>query len=159
MFLLLLHKQLTKLLFSVFSTETFIKQSFSSMTQAHLDFQNMTPHITQEPIDLQYQLEMHTTDLITKPLSNDSPVIFLDTNDLPNISSHDEMEHQPIPSKNNAPSDHDKSPETTPPTKKKYETMKDPAFSSSPVYPPIIPTKPQLFTNREDYLAPILSTS
>ena len=36
------------------------------MTQAQLDFQNLTPLITQEQIDLQNQLEMHTTDLITK---------------------------------------------------------------------------------------------
>ena len=37
--------------------------------------------------------------------------------------------------------------------------MKDPAFFSSPVYPPIIPTKPQLSTNRNEYLTPILSTN
>ena len=52
------------------------------MTQAQLDFQNLTPLITQEQIDLQHQLEMHTTGLITKPLSNDSPVLFLDTKDI-----------------------------------------------------------------------------
>ena len=51
------------------------------MTQAQLDFQNMTSHITQEQIDLQNQLKMHTTDLMTKPLSNDSRVLFLDTKD------------------------------------------------------------------------------
>ena len=98
--------------------------------------------MTQEQIDLQNQLEIHTTDLITKPLSNDSPVLFLDTKDLPTISSNDQMEHQPISSKNKTPSDHDNSPETPPPTKKKIETTKAPAFLSSPVYPPIIPTKP-----------------
>ena len=95
---------------------------------------------------------MHTTDLITKPLSNDSPVLFLDTKDLPTISSNEQMEHQPISSKNKidhqpissknkTPSDHN-SPETPPPTRKKYEIMKDPAFLSSPVYPPIRPKKP-----------------
>ena len=47
------------------------------MTQAQLDFHNMTSHITQEQIDLQNQLEMDATDHITKPLSNDSPVLFL----------------------------------------------------------------------------------
>ena len=52
-----------------------------------------------------------------------------------------------------------KCPETPPPTKKKYEIMKDPAFLSSPVYPPIIPTKPQLSTSRDDYRTPILSTN
>ena len=49
------------------------------MTQAQLDFHNMTSQVTQEQIDLQNQLEMHTADIITKPLSNDSPVLFLDT--------------------------------------------------------------------------------
>ena len=103
------------------------------MTQTQLDFHNMTPHITQEQIDLQNQLEMRTTDLMTNPLSNDSPVLILDTKDLPNISAHDQMDHQPILSKNKTPSDHDKSPETLPPNKKKHEIMKDPAFFSSPV--------------------------
>ena len=74
------------------------------------------------------------------------------------ISSKNKVEHQPISSKNKTPSDHN-SPETPPPTKKKYEIMKDPAFLSSPVYPPIIPTKPQLLTNRDEYLTPILSTN
>ena len=69
------------------------------------------------------------------------------------------MEHQIIPSKYKTPSDHDQSPDTPPPTKKKYEIMKDPAFLSSPIYPPILPTKPQLSTNRDDYLVPILSTN
>ena len=32
--------------------------------------------------------------------------------------------------------------------------MKDPAFLSSPVYPPILPSKPSLSTNRDDYLVP-----
>ena len=129
------------------------------MTQAQLDFHNMTSHKTQEQIDLQNKLEMHTTDLITKPLSNDSPVLFLDPTDIPNVSSHDQMEHQPTPSKNKTPSDHGQSPETPTPPKKKYETMKDPAFLFSPVYPPLIPSKPQLPTNRDDYFTPIHSTS
>ena len=81
------------------------------MTQAQLDFHSLTPHITQEQIDLQNQLEMHTTDLITKPLSYDSPVLFLDTKNLPTISSNDQMEHQPLSSKNKTPSDHNNSPE------------------------------------------------
>ena len=68
------------------------------------------------------------------------------------------MEHQPIPSKNKTPSDHDKSPEFHQ-QRKKYEIMKDPAFLLLPVYPPKIPTKPQLSTNRDEYLTPILSTS
>ena len=51
------------------------------MTQAQLDFHNMTFQVTQEQIDLQNHLEMHTADLAAKPLSNDSPVLFLDTNE------------------------------------------------------------------------------
>ena len=69
------------------------------MTQAQLDFHNMTSQITQEQIDLQNQLEMHTADLITKPLSNDSPVLFLDTKDTSDDPPPDAMEHQNIPSK------------------------------------------------------------
>ena len=69
------------------------------------------------------------------------------------------MEHQHIASKNKTSSDHDQSPETPPPTKMKCEIMEGPAFLSSPVYPPILPIKPQLSTNRDDYLTPVLSTS
>ena len=141
------------------------------MTQAQLDFQNLTPLIAQEQIDLQNQLEMHTTDLITKPFSNDSPVLFLDTKDLPTIPSNDQMEHQPISSKNKiehqpissknrTPSDHN-SPETPPPTKKKYEKNERPCIffiTGISLYPPLIPTKPQLSTKRDEYPTPILST-
>ena len=111
------------------------------MTQAQLDFHSMTSQVTQEQIDLQNQLEMHTADLITKPLSNDSPVLFLDTKQSDDPIP-DPMEHQNIPIKNKTPSDHDQSPDTPPPTKKEYEIMKVPAFLSSPIYPPVIPTKP-----------------
>ena len=61
------------------------------MTQAQLDFYNMTSQIIQEQIDLQNQLEMHTTDLITKPLSNDSPVLFLDNKETPDNPLTDQM--------------------------------------------------------------------
>ena len=37
--------------------------------------------------------------------------------------------------------------------------MKDPAFLSSPAYPPLIPTKPQLSATRDNYLVARLSTS
>ena len=62
------------------------------MTQ--LDFHNMTSQVTQEQIDLQNQLEMHTADLITKPLSNYSPVLFLDTKETSDDPIPDQMEHQ-----------------------------------------------------------------
>ena len=87
---------------------------------------------------------MHTADLVTKPFSNDSPVLFLDNKEKSDNPLTDQIEHQNIPSmehqnipKNKTPSDHDQSPETPPPMKKKYEIMKDPAFLSSPNYPPI----------------------
>ena len=110
-----------------------------NMTQAQLDFQTMTSQITQDQIDLQNQLEMHTADLVTKPLSNDSSVLFLDTKGTSDNPLLERMELQNFPSKNKTPSDHDhdQSPETPPPTKK-YEILKDPAFLSSPIYPPII---------------------
>ena len=38
------------------------------MTQAQLDFHTMTSQVTQDQIDFQNQLEMHTADLVTKPL-------------------------------------------------------------------------------------------
>ena len=91
------------------------------MTQAQLDFHNMTSQVTQEQIDLQKQLEMHTADLITKPLSNDSPVLFLDTKETSDDPIPDQMEHQNILSKK-TPLDHDQSPDTPPPTKKRMKS-------------------------------------
>ena len=69
------------------------------MTQAQLDFHNMTSQVTREQTDLQNQLEKHTADLITKPLSNDSPVLFLDTKETSDDPIPDQLEHQNIPSK------------------------------------------------------------
>ena len=43
--------------------------------------------------------------------------------------------------------------------RQRKRNMKDPAFLSSPVYPPPIPTKPQFSTTRDDYLVLILSTN
>ena len=42
--------------------------------------------------------------------------------------------------------------------KKRYEIMKDPIFLSSPIYPPSIPSKISICTNRDDHLIPFLST-
>ena len=74
----------------MFSTKT---------TQAQLDIHNMTSQVTQEQIDLQTQLEIHTTNLLTNPLSNDSPVFFLGKKEPTSTSLNDPMEHQPIPQK------------------------------------------------------------
>ena len=46
---------------------------------------------------------------------------------------------------------------TPPPPKKRYEIMKDPVFLSSPIYPPFIPSKTSLSTNRDDHLMLLLS--
>ena len=46
----------------------------------------------------------------------------------------------------------------TPPPKKRYGIMKGPIFLSSPIYPPSIPSKISLCTNRDDHLIPLLST-
>ena len=88
------------------------------MAQAQLDLHTMTSQVTQEQIDLQNQLEIHTTDLLTKPLSDETPVFFLDNKESTSTSFSNQMEHQPIPQKNKTPSDHNQSPETPPPTKK-----------------------------------------
>ena len=53
--------------------------------------------------------------------------------------------------------DTDRTHATPPPTKKQYEIMKDPIFLSSQIYPPFIPSKPSLSTNRVDHLIPLLS--
>ena len=55
------------------------------------------------------------------------------------------------------PDDTDRTQATPPPSKKRYEIMKDPVFLSSPIYPPFIPSKPSLFTNRDSQLIPVLS--
>ena len=45
------------------------------MTQAQLDLQK------QAQIDLQKQLEQATADLTTRPLLNDSPVLYIETSE------------------------------------------------------------------------------
>ena len=49
------------------------------------------------------------------------------------------------------------SPSAPPPSKTKYDIMKDPIFLTSPVYPPLISPKDSISTQRNDYLIPILS--
>ena len=50
------------------------------------------------------------------------------------------------------PNDTDHTHATPPPPKKRYKIMKDPVFLSSPIYPPLIPSKPSLSTTRDDHL-------
>ena len=117
--------------------------------------------MTQAQIDLPKQLEHATADLTTLSLLNDSPVLYLETSE--SISStpieqieHTKNEHDPskIPT---PPDDSDHTHATPPPPKKRYEIMKDPVFLFSPIYPPFIPSKPSLCTNRDDNLIPLLS--
>ena len=72
------------------------------------------------------------------------------------------MEHTKVEHKNSKPTrsqnDNDHTQTTPPPPKKRYEIMKDPIFLSSPIYPPSIPSKISICTNRDDHLIPLLST-
>ena len=72
------------------------------------------------------------------------------------------MEHTKVENENPKPTppqdDTDHTQSTPPPPKKRYEIMKDPIFLSSPIYPPSIPSKISLCTNRDDHLISILST-
>ena len=69
---------------------------------------------------------------------------------------HTKVEHEnPKPATSHDDTDHTQT--TPPPPKKRYEIMKDPVFLPSPVYPPSIPSKYSLCTNRDDYLIPLLS--
>ena len=113
--------------------------------------------MTQAQIELQTQLEQATpTDLITRLLSNDSPVLYIETSEKTPPTFLEQMEHtkveheisKPTPSQDNT--DHTQT--TPPPPKKRYEIMKE------PIYPPSIPSKISLCTNRDDHLIPLLST-
>ena len=119
--------------------------------------------MTQTQIGLQTQLEQATpTDLITRPLSNDSPVLYIETSEQTPPTFLEPMEHTKVEKENPKPTppqdDTDHTQSTPPPPKKRYEIMKDPIFLSSPIYPPSIPSKISLCTNRDDHLISILST-
>ena len=58
------------------------------MTQAQVDLQNQ--------IDLQNQLEQATADLTTRPLLNDSPVLYIDTSEPTPTTSFEQMEQDKI---------------------------------------------------------------
>ena len=119
--------------------------------------------MTQAQIDLQTQLEQATpTDLITRPLPNDSPVLYIDTSEKTPPTFLEPMEHTKVENENpksTPPQDDTNHTQSTPPPpKKRYEIMKDPIFLSSPIYPPSIPSKISLCTNRDDHLISLLST-
>ena len=110
--------------------------------------------MTQAYLDL--QLEPSSSDLTTQPLFDDSLVLFLET--LDQVYAHpseqvEQTEHT-TSSKGHTP---DTTHDVPPPPKKRYESMKDPVFLSSPIFPPKIPSQPSLSTTRDDHLIPLLS--
>ena len=97
--------------------------------------------MTQAQIDLQTQLEQAIpTDLMTRPLLNDSPVFYTETSEQTPPTFLEPMEHTKVEHENSKPTpsqdDTDHTKPIPPPPKKRYELMKDPIFLSSPIYPP-----------------------
>ena len=125
------------------------------MTQAQIDLQK------QAQVDLQNQLEPATADLTTRPLLNDSPVLYIETSEQTPPTFLEQMEHTKVEHENPKTAtrhdDTDHTQATPPPPKKRYEIMKDPVFLSSPIYPPSIPSKISLCMNRDVHLIPLLS--
>ena len=85
------------------------------MTQAQLDLHN-----------LQTQLEQPSSDIATQLLLNDPPVLFLEP--LDTSEQNEQTKHTSSLKTHTTPDD---SHETPPPSKKRYENMKDPVFLSS----------------------------
>ena len=115
--------------------------------------------MTPAQIDQQTQLEQTTTDRKTQPLFKDSPVVFVEAMDHEKPATiSEQIEHNTVSAKERTPpeTNNDIFHETLPPPKKKYERMKDPAFLSSLVHPPILPSKLSLSTNRDDNFIPSL---
>ena len=63
--------------------------------------------MTQAQVDLQNQLEQATSDLTTRPLLNDSPVLYIDTSEPIPTTPLEQMEQEKI--------EHDTSKVSTPP--------------------------------------------
>ena len=125
------------------------------MTQAQIDLQK------QALVDIQNPLEQATADLTTRPLLNDSPVLYIETSEQTPPTFLEQMEHTKVEHENPKTAtphdDTDHTQATSPPPKKRYEIMKDPVFLSSPIYLPSIPSKISLSTNRDDLFIPLLS--
>ena len=79
--------------------------------------------MTQAQIDLQTQLEQATpTDLITRPLSNDSPVLYIETSEKTPPTFFEPMEHTKVENENSKltpPQDDTDHTQSTPPPPKK----------------------------------------
>ena len=86
--------------------------------------------MTQAQVDLQNQLEQATSDLTTRPLLNDFPVLEPTTS----LEQMEQEKNEHDTSKVSTPlNDIDHTHATPPPPKKRYEIMKDPVFLSSPI--------------------------
>ena len=112
--------------------------------------------MTQAQLDLQNQL-VQTSDLTTQPLFNDFPAFFLEPIDQEHAHPSEQIEHTEHATSSKVHTPPDNTHEVPPPPKKRYEILKDPVFLSSPIFPPKIPSKPSLSTNRCDHLIPLLS--
>ena len=101
------------------------------MTQAQIDLQK------QAHVDLQNQFEQATADFTTRPLLNDSPVLYIETSEQTPPTFLEQMEHTKVEHENpktvTAHVDTDYTQATPPPPKKRYEIVKDPVFLSSPI--------------------------
>ena len=129
----------------------------NTMTQSQIDLQK------QAQIDLQNQLEQATVDLTTRPLLNDSPVLYIETSEQNPPTFLEQIEHTKVEHENQKiTTPHDDTDQTQatppPPPKKRYEIMKDTIFLSSPIHPPSILSKVLLCTNRDDHLIPLFFT-
>ena len=96
------------------------------------------------------------------PLCNTSPILFL-LKTSPIETTKNQPEQMDTNHTTSKSSDTDEKPteqsiSTPPPSKKKYDIMKDPIFLTSPLYPSVISPKDSIPTQRDDYLNPILST-
>ena len=83
------------------------------MTQAHRDLQR----------------EPSSSDLTTQPLSNDTPVLFLETIDPVSAHPSEQVEQTEHNTFSNVDTPPDTTHEVPPPPKKRYEIMKCPVFS------------------------------
>ena len=77
--------------------------------------------MTQAQLDLQRQLEQATADLTTRPLLNDSPVLYIDTSEPTSSNFIVQMEHTKVEHKYSKiptpPDETDRTQETPPPPK------------------------------------------
>ena len=92
--------------------------------------------MTKAHLDLQKQLEPSSFDFTTQPLFNDSPVLFLETLDHVNAHASEQIEQTEHTTSSKVHTPPDFTHEVPPPPKKCYESMKDPVFLSSPIFPP-----------------------